>query len=171
MTTKPVLRRSALPVLVAFIVGSLFCTARAEEKTPRCSEEIYNVGSEMIRSYGVKMAWVKTRPITDQENPYPGSMSQFFAMDARYHGLPEEKKAGVMASNFFNSRGVQLRLAKRVMEACPSISIVEFGFAWSDDSIPYYRMSSGLIQPGVSFACGRDVAPEGPTPWGYYYGC
>ena len=57
------------------------------------------------------------------------------------------------------------------MEACPSISVVEFGFAWSDDSIPYYRMSSGLIQPGVSFACGRDVDLEGSKPWGYYYGC
>jgi hypothetical protein len=114
-----------------------------------------------------------SEPVSDQANPYPGSQAKYFSMITRYNDeSPYVKKATFNAENFMNSTGIQLRLAKRVMEACPSTSKVGFGFAMSGYWIYYYRMPSGLTRQGVPIDCGRgDGNGDKVLQWGYYKSC
>jgi hypothetical protein len=165
--------RFALSALAAFFVGSLFYVARSEDEAPRCSEEIFNVSNEMLRNYGLNVDQPSSEPVAEKANPYPGSQARYFWMITRYNDeSPYVRKATFNAENFMNSTGIQLRLAKRLMEACPSTSKVGFGFAGSSYAIYYYRMPSGVIRQGVPIDCGRGNSNDDKVlQWGYYHSC
>lgn len=95
-------------------------------------------------------------------------------MDSGYHTRSDsdEVQKYYKAQNFMNSAGIQLRLAKAVLGACPAVSKVIFGIARSDYSVDFYRMPSGEIREGIYIDCNpRDRDPATTLLWGFYGGC
>jgi len=165
------LRLGSAALVVAAFASSLFGVANAQDESPQCSEEVFNVSQEMQQQYGLNVSQPSAGVVDDRVNPFPGSYIRYFAMITRYNDEnPYVKKTTFNAENFMNSTGIQLRLAKRVMEACPSTSKVAFGFAKSGYWIEYFRMPSGQVRQGVPLDCGRGNEDDA-LQWGYFYSC
>ena len=155
---------------VAAFASSLVGVAYAQDESPQCSEELFNVSQEMQQQYGLNVSQPAAGVVDDRVNPFPGSYIRYFAMITQYSNQsPYVKKTTFNAENFMRSTGIQLRLAKRVMEACPSTSKVAFGFAESGYWIEYFRMPSGQVRQGVPLDCGRGNGNA--LQWGYFYSC
>lgn len=153
--------------LLACFTGSLFGAARAQQVSAHCSEEIFNVSQEMYQKFSLNLSRPEMVLTTDSANPFPGSYERIFSMITQYNSDSQYvRRSTFNAENFMNSTGIQLRLAKRVMEACPSTSKVRFGFANSSDTIDYYRMPSGQIREGIPIDCSRDGG-NAVLQWGY----
>jgi len=164
-------RNSSFYILIAFCLNSSFLgiQAQAQEDSPLCLEAVYNVSDEMA-GYGLNLVQPSAEPIQDPMNPYPGSYVRVFPVVAVFNSEnPFIRKGAFIAENFMNSRSIQLRLAKRVMEACPSTSKVTFGIENSGYHSPYFRMPSGLIRGGIPLDCGRDLGSI--LQWGYFVSC
>jgi hypothetical protein len=159
------------PVLVlAVFAGNLPTTAQAQSESPECLEEVFAVNQEMQQNYGLNVLQPSYAIDDDSLNPFKGSYSRSFTMVTLYNTQDTyAQKSTSKAEGFMNSTGVQLRLATRIMNACPSTSKVSFGFARSGYWIPYFRMPSGKIRQGIALDCGRG---NGDTlQWGYFYSC
>ena len=163
-------RLCSAALAVAAFASSLFGVANAQDESPQCSEELFNVSQEMQQQYGLNVSQPSTRVVDDRVNPFPGSYIRYFAMITQYNNQsPYTKKTTFNAENFMRSTGIQLRLAKRAMEACPSTSKVAFGFSGSGYWIVYFRMPSGQVRQGVPLDCGRGNGNA--LQWGYFYSC
>ena len=158
-------------LVVAGLVSSPLRVAKAQDENLRCSEEIFNVSQEMQQRYGLNILQPTAAIEEDRGNPFPGSHFRHFTMVTNYSDEnPYVKKTTTNAANFMNSTGIQLRLATRVMESCPSTSKVSFGFARSSYVIDYFRMPSGQVREGIQLDCGRDNGDDA-LQWGYFYSC
>ena len=148
-----------------------FEIAKAQTDRSLCTEQVFNVSQEMQKRYGLNIQQPTVSVLEDKTNPFPGSFIRYFSMITNYGDERAwVKKATSNAEKFMNSTGIQLRLAKRVMEACPSTSKVSFGFARSGYWTHYFRMPSGQIREGISLSCHRDRL-NNDLPWGYYLAC
>ena len=144
---------------------------QAYEENPQCSEQVFSVNQEMHRQYGLDIRQPGVAIESSNTNPFPGSYVRVFTMITNYSdNTPWVRKATSNAENFMNSSGIQLRLAKRLMNACPSTSKVTFGFERSGYWAPYFRWPSGEIRPGIPLNCHRD-STNGTLQWGYYISC
>lgn len=157
-------------ILAFFIITSL-SAARAEVDTPLCSEELLNVSDEMQTQYKLNVSPPAVVLSTDEMNPFPQTFVMDFRAKTNFSSPNQyERKATINAENFMSSPGIQLRLAKKVMNACPSTSKVVFGFANSGYALEYFRMPSGQIRQGVPIGCGRGNG-DGVLRWGYFHLC
>jgi hypothetical protein len=164
-------RLGSVALVVAAFASSLLGVANAQDESLQCSEEVFNVSQEMQQQYGLNVSQPVADVVNDRMNPFPGSLVRNFPMITLYNDPnPYVKKTTFNAENFMNSTGVQLRLAKRVMEACPSTSKVGFGFAKSGYWIEYFRMPSGQVRQGIPLDCGRGNGDDA-LQWGYFYSC
>lgn len=158
-------------LLASVLVSSLLEVAKAQDETLQCSEEVFNVSQAMQQQYGLNTSQPTTGIIDARAKPFPGSYVRNFAMITQFNSENLYiKKTTFNAENFMNSTGIQLRLAMRVMKACPSTSKVSFGFAKSGYWIDYFRMPSGQVRKGIPLDCGRENGNEA-LQWGYYYSC
>lgn len=166
------MRFASIPfALLACFIGSLFGAAKAQQESSQCLEEIFNVGQEMYQQYNLNVSQPEAVLTSDSANPFPGSYERIFPMITQYNSDSQYvRKTTFNAENFMNSTGIQLRLAKRVMQACPSTSKVSFGFAHSGYWLHYFRMPSGQIREGIQLDCGRDSGGD-TLQWGYFHSC
>ena len=171
VVTRVVRSSTACLAIAAYCMWSPLWAARAEGETAQCSEEVFNVSQEMQQKYGLNVAQPTAAVANEPVNPVPGSNIRFFTMITNFTDeTPYVKRATFKAVNFMNSTGIQLHLAKRVMEVCSSTSKVVFGFAASGYSIGYFRMPSENIREGIAIECGRN-AGYNELKWGYFYSC
>ena len=125
----------------------------------------------MQQQYGLNIRQPGVAVENSDINPFPGSYIRVFTMITNYSDTRAwVKKATSNAENFMSSPGIQLRLANKVMEACPSTSKVTFGFERSGYWIPYFRWPSGQIRRGIPLNCDRDSMNR-KLQWGYYVSC
>jgi len=153
------------PALLLGIMNPL-SFARSQGDNTQCSEVVFTVAQEMQQKYDVDVRQPIDPVLLNRETPFPGSYARYFLMN-----LPwlDNSAAAYKAENFMHSTGVQLTLAKRIMAACSSTSLVVFAFVASDSSIQYFRMPSGHIQPGVPLDCGTHENDN--ILWGFYSSC
>ena len=149
--------------------------AEVDQKvSAKCSEEIFNVNQEMEKQYKVRVSQPYQTAAAHPMNPFPDSDERWFAMITNYNDEnPYVKRAAFNAENLMNSKGIQLRLASRVFQSCPSTSIIGFGFQRSGYWIKYFRMPSGQVREGIDLGCGREsaISPSTTLQWGYYQTC
>ena len=156
---------------VAVLSPIPFEVAHGQEDSPLCLEQVFSVSQEMQQQYGLNIRQPTASILDDRVNPFSGSYIRYFSIITNYSDERAWiKKATSNAENFMNSPGIQLRLAKRVMEACASTSQVSFGFARSGYWIPYFRMPSGRIREGIPLSCNRDRMNTN-LQWGYFFSC
>lgn len=168
-----------MKVLASMVVAGMALPApllaEVDQKvSAKCSEEIFNVNQEMEQKYKVRVSQPYQAAVDHPMNPFPDSDIREFAMITNYADKnPYVKRATFNAENLMNSEGIQLRLASRVFQSCPSTSIIGFGFLGSGYWIQYFRMPSGQVRKGINLGCGRHSAidPSTTLQWGYYQAC
>lgn len=150
-----------------------FYASKAQQKeTDSCSEEIFNVSQEMQHAYGLNVTQPWTEAVNDAETPYPGSNARLFGMLATFNNKNAyERKVALKTEDFMNSPGIQLRLATRVINACPLTSKVSFGIVNSGYWVWFFRMPSGKAKAGIPLDCGRAKNSNVGMPWGYFSLC
>ena len=168
------MRISSVSIVIVYLASSLFLVAKAQDENPKCSEVVFDVSHEMQEQYGLNVVHPKVsiwETDSRANNPFPGSYLRSLLMITNFSSEdPSVKKQTFNAANFMESPGIQLRLAKKVMEACPATSTVIFGYYASGKAIDYYRMPSGQIRQGIEISC-RSAAENEPFLWGYFSGC
>lgn len=162
----------SLPLILASLTLATLLPSAAQASGD-CDQVVFDTVQRMQIEYGLNVLQPSAIPIGTRQTPYPGSLMRMFLMRTIFSGPgsnnPYTQRATMKARDFMSSPRLQLQLATRVLDSCRDTSIVAFGFANSGYSIPYFRMSSGVVREGVSLDCLRGDGDD--LQWGYYYDC
>ena len=154
-------------VIHAVVLGAFFFNAQAllnpsksYAQESACRLQIAKAG-QSISSLGAVVSDVVVGVNESPRNPFPGKESITF----RVGSLSATKDAAKKSADLMNSPGIQTRIAKQLIAACPDVAEVRFNMTATDWDSSFFRGEDDSVVKGTCVDPGR--GNDWPL-WGFY---
>ena len=138
-------KRRSLGSMVLATFGMMSAPCLADDLDPPCTLALAKSHELIKATYGGVVDGVELSVIDHWENtPYhPGSEQLAFVLRSKGQGKVDGSVAA-RAHALMNDHGLQNRLSRSIVQACPCIDVVSYRFEQPEYAISYSRQADGV---------------------------